>query len=62
MKALASVNHSTSPNPYTKDMINLLINLHEAFFDNEMSNKVTMGIGFAMAAVGMLLVFGLFQL
>ena len=43
-------------------MVNLLINLHEAFFDNEMSNKVTMGIGFAMAAVGMLLVFGLFQL
>ena len=43
-------------------MVNLLINLHEAFFDNEMANKVTMGIGFAMAAVGMLLVFGLFQL
>lgn len=43
-------------------MVNLLINLHEAFFDNEMGNKVTMGIGFAMAAVCILLVFGLFQL
>ena len=43
-------------------MIKLFVELHEAFFDNEMGNKVFMAIGFAMAAICMLLVLALYLL
>lgn len=43
-------------------MIKLFVDLHEAFFDNQMGNKITMAVGFAMAAICMLLVLALFWL
>lgn len=43
-------------------MLKLFTNAHEFFFDNDMGNKVTMGVGFAMSATCILLVLGLYQL
>lgn len=43
-------------------MMKLFVDLHEAFFDNEMGNKITMGIGIAMATVCMLLFYGVYTL
>jgi len=43
-------------------MFQLFVDLHEAFFDNEMGNKVTMGIGLAIGTVCMLLFYGVYTL
>lgn len=45
-----------------KAMKQLVIRLHEEFFEHDADNKKTMGIGFAISAACMLLVFGLYQL
>lgn len=44
------------------NLINLFVGLHEDFFENDMDNKVVMGIGFAISAVSMLTVYGLYML
>ena len=43
-------------------MIKHLISMHDDFFENNVGNMMTMGVGFAMSAVCILLVFGLYQL
>ena len=44
------------------NLINLLTGLHEGFFEHDMDNKVVMGIGFAISAVSIVTVFGLYML
>lgn len=43
-------------------MIKLFIDLHEAFFDNDISNKMVTGIGFAIGAASCVLVLLIYML
>ena len=43
-------------------MKQLVIRLHEDFFEHDADNKKIMGIGFAISVACMLVVFGLYQL
>ena len=45
-----------------KTMKQLVIRLHEEFFEHDADNKKMMGIGFAIGIVSMLLVCGIYQL
>jgi hypothetical protein len=44
------------------DKIQLLQAVHYAFFENDDNNLRAMGIGFAISAASMLLLFGLYQI
>jgi hypothetical protein len=46
----------------TNPMIKQLLNLHEAFFENDIGNKVVVGIGFAIGAASCLLVLAIYML
>ena len=43
-------------------LFNLFVRLHETFFENDMDNKVVMGIGFGASAAVMLATIGLYML
>ena len=42
--------------------IQLLTAVHHAFFENDDNNLRTMGVGFAISAASILMLFGLYQL
>ena len=44
------------------DKIQLLQAVHHAFFENDDNNIRAMGVGFAISAASMLLLFGLYQI